>query len=443
MAGDDQAELEQTRALLSQARADRDSLQERVLVLEDQLRVLRRIPGMGTANRARRRLAERRITRHAADAPSEPARGPLLPGRYIDVTTLRDPARTGIARVTIRLARELGYGLITMTDGRLVHDTTFFAEIHGRAAGGSETALASVTVAGGPGVVVLNPAIQLGADFAAWQDQIRHLRAGGGRYVQIVHDLLPLTLPDFFDYGMRRRFPEWLTFVMAHADLVLTDSIATRDDLLNWSTEVGIGADETPPVQPWPLGCDPLPPPPPQEDPRARPTVLVVGTVEPRKAVDTVVDAVVSLRDRGHDLGLVIVGSHGWVSAELADRLVDLAREPWFAWHTSANDTELSGHYAGAAVLVAASRGEGYGLPLTEARAVGLPVVARDLPVFRELLGDDAHYFATDTELATVIEQAVNDGGPSGTSSRELTTWREAATAVDAAIGHYVGDRTG
>lgn len=444
MAGDDlQAELERTRALLAQARADRDALQERVLILEDQVRVLRRIPGMGTANRARLRIAARRAPRTAVDPPAQRAQGPLLPGRYLDVTTLRDSARTGIARVTIRLARELGYGLVTMTDGQLVHDTTFFAEIHGRPAGGSEIALADIPLAPGPGVVVVNPAIQLGTDFAAWREQIQHLRGGGGTYVQIVHDLLPITLPDFFDYGMRRRFPQWLTFVVENADLILTDSVATKTDLESWWATAAIRSVNLPPVQPWPLGCDPLPPPRPGNDRVNRPTVLVVGTVEPRKAVDVVVDAVSTVRDSGRDIGLVIVGSHGWVSADLAERLTALASEPWFEWHTSASDAELSDHYASAAVLVAATRGEGYGLPLAEARAIGLPVVARDLPVFRELLGDDASYFTHDTDLAGVLDQVLRDGSPAQSPSVDPTTWREAATAVDAAIGRLTGDQTG
>lgn len=444
MAGDDvQAELERTRALLAQARADRDALQERVLILEDQVRVLRRIPGMGTANRARRKIAARRATRAAQDPPRELAPGPMLPGRYIDVTTLRDPARTGIARVTIRLARELGYGLVAMTEGQLVHDTTFLSEIHGRPPGGSEIALADVPLSPGPGVVVLNPAIQLSSDFAAWQEQIQHLRGGGGRYVQIVHDLLPVTLPDFFDFGMRRRFPRWLTFVVENADLILTDSVATKADLVHWWSTPGVGFADLPPVEPWPLGCDPLPPPPPRKDQVNRPTVLVVGTVEPRKAVDVVVDAVSTLRDSGQDIGLVIVGRHGWVSADLAERLTGLASEPWFEWRTSADDTELSGHYAAAAVLVAASRGEGYGLPLAEARAVGLPVVARDLPVFRELLGDEAAYFTGDEDLPGALGRALRDGSPTPITSVDPTSWREAATAVDTAIGRLPGGQAG
>lgn len=428
MSSEQQRDLELTRALLAQARADRDRLQEHLLALEDNVRWLRRLPLLRPINHARRRLGARRTQRAAPPPP--PVSGPVRPGRYLDVTVLRDPARTGIARVTLRLARELGYGLVTLRDGALRHDDEFLVEVWGGERS-NPGPVAGTPLVPGPGVVVLNTAIQLGSDFHEWQEAIARLRRAGGSYVQIVHDLLPEELPDFFDYGMRHRFPQWLEVVARSADLILTDSAATATSLTGWLAHRHLPA---PPIRPWPLGCDPLPSATAPESTTDTPTVnlLAVGTIEPRKAYDVVIAAAEVLRARGVPVHLTIVGAQGWVDQAFIDHVIALDRQPWFTWLPRASDAELADAYAAADLLVAASRGEGFGLPIVEARAAGTRVVARDLPVFRELLGPEGHYFETDDSLAHAIETAL--AAPPGAEASALTTWHEAAAEVDRAI---------
>lgn len=426
------AEWDRTLALLAQARADRDRLQMRVLQLEDQVRLLRRIPMAVSANRLRARWARRRSASASPPAPPEPT-GPVRPGRYLDVTNLTDPARTGIARVTIRLAAELGYGLVVQIDGLLVHDTRFIPEIHGRTPSEPEALLAGQPLIPGPGVTVLNTGIQLDASFDAWRHQMAALRAAGGRYVQIVHDLLPITLPDFFDLGMRKRFPQWLEFVAANADLVLTDSDATGDDLRAW---LGAGLRPDLAIRTWPLGNDPLPTTAVTRPERPAPRVLVVGTIEPRKALPAVIDAVEELRGDGMPAEMILVGRPGWAGDSLTRRLDALTDDAWFTWLSDADDQALSDQYATCDLLVAASYGEGFGLPIAESMGADLPVVARDLPVFRELLGPAGHYFSRDADIPHAIRTAWQErSDPSRPSmSRARVAWRDAAAAVDAHV---------
>jgi hypothetical protein len=72
-----------------------------------------------------------------------------------------------------------------------------------------------------------------------------------------------------------------------------------------------------------------------------------------------------------------------------------------------ASDAMLDRLYAGAHVLIAASLGEGFGLPLVEAARNALPIVARDLPVFREVAGEHAYYFsgASADDLGGALKQ--------------------------------------
>jgi glycosyltransferase involved in cell wall biosynthesis len=114
--------------------------------------------------------------------------------------------------------------------------------------------------------------------------------------------------------------------------------------------------------------------------------VLAVGTVEPRKGLDVLVNAM--SRPTAPELPLVVVGPRGWGEVNLAalaerrglppDRLLMLGK---------LTDAELAVVLHGASVLVAPSLAEGFGLPMLEAMAVGVPVVHSDAPALIEVAG--------------------------------------------------------
>src|SRR4029077_1577723 len=115
----------------------------------------------------------------------------------------------------------------------------------------------------------------------------------------------------------------------------------------------------------------------------------------PRKGHRQVVAAFEQLWREGIELDLVIVGKKGWMVDDLASMLhahPEAGRHLF--WVQDASDAMLDRVYARARLLVAASLGEGFGLPLVEAARHGLPIVARDLPVFREVAGEHAYYFS-------------------------------------------------
>jgi glycosyltransferase-like protein len=134
-----------------------------------------------------------------------------------------------------------------------------------------------------------------------------------------------------------------------------------------------------------------------------RPLILAVGGIEPRKGSDTLMAAVAELRRPGRRSGrgpvLAVVGGHSFQDyREYRDRV--LASLPGLGLRLDDDvvllgtvpDAELPGWYAAADVLAFPSTKEGWGLAVLEAMSAGLPVVASDLPVFREYLrpGRDA-----------------------------------------------------
>jgi glycosyltransferase involved in cell wall biosynthesis len=122
---------------------------------------------------------------------------------------------------------------------------------------------------------------------------------------------------------------------------------------------------------------------------------LMVGTLEPRKGHHQVLEAFEQLWQRGLDVNLVIVGKQGWLVEQLVKKISlhpELGRR--LLWLDGISDEYLEKVYAASTCLIAASEGEGFGLPLIEAAQHGLPVIARDLPVFREVAGDHAFYYS-------------------------------------------------
>jgi glycosyltransferase-like protein len=130
-----------------------------------------------------------------------------------------------------------------------------------------------------------------------------------------------------------------------------------------------------------------------------RPLILAVGGIEPRKGSDTLMAALATLRRSGRRPVLAVVGGHSFQDyREYRDRVLSslsglgLRLDDDVRLLGTVPDAELPGWYAAADVLAFPSTKEGWGLAVLEAMSAGLPVVASDLPVFREYLrpGQDA-----------------------------------------------------
>ncbi|MGD2114973.1 MAG: glycosyltransferase family 1 protein, partial [Acidobacteriota bacterium] len=120
---------------------------------------------------------------------------------------------------------------------------------------------------------------------------------------------------------------------------------------------------------------------------------LFVGTLEPRKNVETLLDAWRGLRSRRRDVpDLVLCGRLGWKGERLVRRLERGRDEGWLHQPGYVADDELAALYRDAVLLAFPSHYEGFGLPLLEALAAGTPVVASDIPVLREVAGEAALY---------------------------------------------------
>ncbi|MEM2145757.1 MAG: glycosyltransferase, partial [Candidatus Jordarchaeaceae archaeon] len=250
-------------------------------------------------------------------------------------------------------------------------------------------------------------------------------RNKGVKIYTIVHDILPLTHPEFFPPNADKNFKNWLQ-VITSFDGAICVSQTSAECLAEWLEKYGAyrsrpfkiawnhnGAnfDTVFPSQGLTDDASKV-----LEKISKRPSFLMVGTIEPRKAHLQVVESFDILWKKGYDINLIIVGKEGWLdlpdtmrrnipkTIEVIQSHPELNRRLF--WLNGISDEYLRKVYNVATCLIAASYDEGFGLPLIEAAHYKLPIIARDIPIFREVAGEHAFYFPND-KSPEVIEEAI------------------------------------
>jgi len=282
----------------------------------------------------------------------------------------------------------------------------------------------------------LNGGGVVAADKASLYSQ---LMSSGVKVFFQVFDLLPISNPDWFPAEISPTHHAWAE-VAAKSSGAICISLSVANEFKSWC-DVNPNISYAPPIGFFHLGADISTSKPSMGLPSnadtilsklsLSPSFLMVGTLEPRKGHLFSLDAFDSLWQEGSDVNLVIIGKAGWHVDVLAERINN---HPNFNvhlfWLASASDEFLTQLYASCDCLIAASEAEGFGLPLIEAAQHGMPIIARDIAVFREVAGDFASYFenTTPSALTHAIKQWIElqEKGES-LSSEEMPwlTWQQ------------------
>tara|TARA_R110002051_G_scaffold53074_2_gene100316 strand:- start:2954 stop:4192 length:1239 start_codon:yes stop_codon:yes gene_type:complete len=201
----------------------------------------------------------------------------------------------------------------------------------------------------------------------------------------MIHDLIPITHPEFCRPGDRGRHHLRVCNALRHADRIIVNSDYTADQLRTFADGEAL---RLPPVKAIPLGLEPVfltrgTTPSPGA------YFVHVGTIEARKNLAFLLTLWRRLQERMGPAtpGLVLVGRYGWENEAVLDHL---QRSPNLQGlvHQSAglSDASLARLMRGARAVVAPSSVEGFDLPAVEAMAMGVPLIASDIAVHRELV---------------------------------------------------------
>lgn len=353
----------------------------------------------------------------AAPCTASPARPDRAPCLFVDVSELAlRQGQTGIQRVVREISRALlaspppGFAVelvYAMPAESYRYARTFADRLMGR----KPAAAADVPIEPHPGDVFLGLDHAMNA-VLSHVDELAALRAVGVKLCFVLNDTLPLNHPDWFPPDVSATFRKWFETICRFGDCIASISRATETDAREWMDRLQVPHGRRPGLGWFHLGADntvegdgatAAAPEHPEvfERLRGMTSFLMVGTVEPRKGHAQTLESFNRLWADGENVSLVLVGRPGWMTEVIQRRIRhhDEFGQRLF-WFMDANDALLDKFYVACTVLLAPSEGEGFGLPLIEAARRGLPILCRDLPVFREVAGKHATYFSGSDPLS-------------------------------------------
>lgn len=209
----------------------------------------------------------------------------------------------------------------------------------------------------------------------------------GTRVIPYIHDLFLLTRPQELNWRARAYMAPSLRFALKRLTRFMVNSEFTASELRKFcrpDAEIHLYRPSMRNV----LGVAPGNPDRPGGN---QLRLLALGTIEPRKNLSAAADIIAALRERGIDATLNIAGREGW-----GGEAEKLKARDGVVMHGYAPIETIRDLAAQADAFISTSHAEGLGLPLLEIQYAGLPVIAPDQPVFREVLGPSGLLIGTD-----------------------------------------------
>jgi len=266
-----------------------------------------------------------------------------------------------------------------------------------------------------------------------FSNMIGKLADQGVAIVPLIHDLIPITHLDLVLPDTHTQFRDMIIPLLSSTALVMANSQFTAREVETFMAHKRLRP--APPVASFRMGIE-LDLTDESQRPgkrlrsafAARPPYLTVGTIEPKKNLPFLLDAFERLWEHHPDVPLVVVGRVGWNSETTCERLRSLiaAGRP-LHWFSNIEDHELSWCYQNARALIYPSVIEGFGLPLLEALLQGCPVLASDIPIFREIGDGHCRYFPLDdvSKLCQLVEECERE--PPSRPQVRWPDWQESA----------------
>jgi glycosyltransferase involved in cell wall biosynthesis len=241
----------------------------------------------------------------------------------------------------------------------------------------------------------------------------RSLQSRGVRMIGLVHDILPITHPQYYETPARDIHYTSLREAFYHFDAFLCISNCTRSALQEFGIRNGL------PIRPvvtvyngfdglsgartvlenggggqWRNDLSRL------FEPEVKPLIMV-GTIEPKKGHIRIIEALEKLWQDGYKRPLVIIGRRGWMYDSIVRKIhTSKFYGSKLNWFSDLSDADLAYAYSRCHALIFASIAEGFGIPMVEASCFRKPTLALRTSIAEEILGNFGVYYGHDSESA-------------------------------------------
>ncbi len=196
--------------------------------------------------------------------------------------------------------------------------------------------------------------------------------------VVTVHDLIPVFMPQYHNWKRVLHFKKFLPWYLRKVDAIIAVSNSTKSDLVRYydipEAKIHVVHESLQPVEGDKVSKEPF--------------ILYVGTLEPRKNIEGLLEAFAILKSRGFSHKLVIAGGKGWKYQGIFRTVSRLHLDSDVVFAGYVSDAEKCSLMRKAELFVYPSFYEGFGLPVLEAMALGTPVVTSNTSSLPEIVGD-------------------------------------------------------
>lgn len=234
------------------------------------------------------------------------------------------------------------------------------------------------------------------------------------KIVTFVHDILPILEPQWFTKEMVENFEKNLEFTIYNSILLIVSSKTVESDLHKLSLAKNLEVTfpkvervDISSVSKHFTSSDKILK---NKNLKKPLVILLISTIEPRKGYDELVEAASRALNEGANFKLIIVGRLGWVTDAFYSKFIKFNRTFTnnVLWFKNLNDDEIATLIPTIDIFLSPSRGEGFGLPVTEALIAGIPTIVRDIPVYRELYNAYVAFYGPNTDFPDLYDTFIN-----------------------------------
>lgn len=320
------------------------------------------------------------------------------PRLFLDVTaTYRTKLNTGVQRVVREICRhgvaEGSLAPIINNDGEFVAVTDF----------------TPINFEHGDRILLLDSCWTL---TNIYPNALQKARGQGAELILGIYDLIPIQHTGFVTPNFTIIFEHWLKTITPYCTNVLAISRYSAESFLNWASQNEVH-NQISALGWFHLGAN-IPDftqlngfEYPENEMIPNNYMLSVGTIEPRKGYSVSLDAFERLWLNGSTLSYVIIGRRGTLGSHISHRILTHKQfGKRLFWPQNIDDYLLAQYYKKSLGVIIPALAEGFGLPLIESSFYGKPVIASDLPVFKEIAQEGVIFFSTadSAKLALSIE---------------------------------------